>query len=174
MPVSTMASVGCQYTSSPRIGYVPPYRQVVVPQSSYHLHPVHSSVVYTADPTAVTSVYGSTVGSRWQGQHAARNVRSMEVVPGQQQTRMQTTQGTTASHSADCVVPTLSTLHHSADIQAQVNARLQELEQVNQINTAGTGDFSIIVQYLSKKVISGNKGGGEIRRFLLPGFCQNS
>ena len=95
----------------------------------------------------------------------------MEVVPAQQQTRMQNIQGTTAGHSADCVVPTLSTLRHSADIQAQVNAHLQELEQVNQMNTTGTGDSSVIVQDSSKKVISGSKGGGggKIRRFLLPG-----
>ena len=131
-------------------GYIPPYGQVVVPQLSYHVYPVHSSVVYTAPPTAVTSAYGSTVGSAWQGQSAARDV-SMEVIPGQQQTRMQTTQCATAGHSSDCVVPTLSTLCNSANIQAQVNTHLQELEQANQMNTAGTGDSSIIVPDLRKK-----------------------
>ena len=128
---------------------------------------MHSSVVYTATPTAVTSAYGSTVGSTWQGQSAARDVRGMGIILGQHQTRMQTTQGATAGHSSDCVVPTLSTLRNSADIQAQVNACLQELEQANQMNTACTGDSSIIVPDLSKKVTAGSKGG-KVRRFLLP------
>ena len=168
LPLSTMARAGCQYTSPPRTGYVTPYGQVVVPQLSYHLYPVRFSVVYTAPPTAVTSAYGSTVGSAWQGQSAARDARSMEFIPGLQQTRMQTTQGATAGHSSDCVVPTLLTLHNSADIQAQMNARLQALEQANQMNTAGTAEASIIVPDLSKKVTAGSKGG-KIRKFLLPG-----
>ena len=162
--------MGCQDTSPPRTGYVPPYGQVVVPQSSYHLYPVHSSVVYTAPPPP------PQLSCTWQGQSAARDGRSMEVVPGQQQTRMQTTQGATAGHSSDCVVPTLSTLRNSADIQAQVNTCLLELEQSNQMNTAGTGDSSIVVPDLSKKVTVGSKWGKD--KFLLPGpritLCRNS
>ena len=128
---------------------------------------MHSSVVYTAPPKVVTSVQGSTAGSVWQGQRAARDGRGMEVIPGQQQTKIQTTQGATIGHSSDCVVPTLATLRNSADIQAQVNARLQELEQANRTNTAGTGDSSMVVPDLSKKV-TGSKGG-KMKRFLLPG-----
>ena len=119
---------------------------------------MHSSVVYTAPPTVVTSVQGSTAGSVWQGQSAARDGRGMEVIPGQQQTKIQTTQGATIGHSSDCMVPTLATLRNSADIQAQVNACLQELEQANRTNTAGTGDSSMVVPDLSKKV-TGSKGG---------------
>ena len=118
-------------------------------------------------PTAITSVHGSTAGSVWQGQSVARDGRGMGVIPGQQQTKMQTTQGATIGHSSDCVVPTLATLRNSADIQAQVNARLQELEQANRTNTAGTGDSTMVVSDLSKKVTVGSKGGN-IRRFLLP------
>ena len=40
-----------------------------------------------------------------------------------------------------------------------MNVCHQELKQVNQTNTAGTGDPSIIVQDLSKKVTAGSKGG---------------
>ena len=62
-------------------------------------------------------------------------------------------------HSSDRVVPTLSTLCNSANIQAQVNTCLQELEQANQMNTAGTGDSSVVVPDLSKKVTVGSKRG---------------
>ena len=64
-PVSTMAGAGGQHTSPPRMRYVPPYGQVVVPQSSYHVYPVHSSVVYTAPPIAAISTYDS-IASSWQ------------------------------------------------------------------------------------------------------------
>ena len=84
---------------------------------------------------------------------------SREGVSGQQPVRKQTTQGSTAGHPSDCVVPNLSTLRNSAEIQAQVNARLQELEQANQMNTAGTGNSSIMSPDLSKKVTVGSKGG---------------
>ena len=120
LPLSTMAGEGPQYTSPPRVGYRPPQGQVIASQSLYHAYPVHSSVVYTATPTVVTSTYGSSVPSAWQGQSAAGNGRNMEIGPGQQQTRMQVAQGATAGHVSDCVVPTLATLRNSADIQAQV------------------------------------------------------
>ena len=158
LPVSTMAGVGCQHTSPSRMGYVPPYGQVVVPQSSYHVYPVHSSVVYTAPPTAVILTYGSTAPS-WQQHSVTGNVTSREGVSGQQPARMQTTQGSTACHLSDFLVPNLSTLRNSADIQAQVNARLQELKQANQMNTAGTGNLSIMSPDLSKEVTVGSKGG---------------
>ena len=158
LPVSTMASAGCQYTSPPRTGYVPPGGQVMVQQSSHHSYPVHSSVVYTAPSTVVSSTYLSTA-PMWQGQSVTGNVRSRDMVLGQQPTRMQNTQGATAGHPSDCVVPNLSTLRNSADIQAQVNARLQELEQANQMNTAGTGSSSSMSPDLSKRVTVGSKGG---------------
>ena len=107
LPLSTMASVRLSVYITRRTGYVPPYGQVGVPQSSYH---------------SILCILLSF-----------------------------TQQLPQLSHQFMVLQHTLSTLCHSADIQAQVNVRLQELEQVHQINTAGTGDSSVIAQNLSKK-----------------------
>ena len=91
----------------------------------------------------------------------AVDTRGTGVVVGQQQIWIQTMLCTAAGYLSDCVVPTLPALRHSTDIQAQMNACLQELEQANRINTAGTGDSSVVVQDSSKKGCSVNKLGNE-------------